>query len=521
MTYTYYLWCWWLVLLLFNTVLTTLADVCLSRHFHDIRGNEVDDYIIYGLTQDCQIFFIRPSQIPLLSTINVNVHNSYCYPNLVQLHVKSHNTLLLLTKQAGNRICTLELQIPPTEMLFGDHLFSYSLLSSLPYASCSHSSPKMFRLEPDLSFLDTVFSDVLYFIDAESTGALWTVHQFQINSEGFLRHLEKISINNHAKPLEVWTGPDLASEYVVTLDNQRNFIYIRNRFERNLLYECSYDLLFRPNTLVPHYVNTSSREERPWLNSMAADQNVLLYTETDRTVKPAVTRLFGLNIDKPSFGRCLVYTDYAFDVGVMRTSTLKFMEQNPLPTFEFSRRLNSTLATDTSSAKNRVATPSYLPRPSTYHTKSPTTSKKSPKLTTIYMTSTEKVVTSAEFRLAEELVEWSTELPKSAMTSIEMEMANVEWSTQLPKSASTSMEIDQSTSHSIELEKAKILERDNDGIGLMTTTTSKSEEELELIRMAPNMSSVGDLRNQTSALADSLHWKVLPALYCVYVFVLE
>ncbi|KHJ99732.1 hypothetical protein OESDEN_00288 [Oesophagostomum dentatum] len=121
----------------------------------------------------------------------------------------------------------------------------YSLLSSLPYASCSHSPPQMFRLEPDLSFLDTVFSDVLYFIDAQSTGALWTVHQFQINAEGFLKHLEKISVNNHAKPLEVWTGPDLASEYVVALDNQRNYMYIRNRFERSLLFECAYDLLFR------------------------------------------------------------------------------------------------------------------------------------------------------------------------------------------------------------------------------------------------------------------------------------
>ncbi|VDM52886.1 unnamed protein product [Angiostrongylus costaricensis] len=73
--------------------------------------------------QDCQIFFIRPSQLPLLSTMNVNIHNSYCFSNLVQLHLKSHNSLLLLTKQAGNRMCTLDVQIPPTEMLFGDHLF--------------------------------------------------------------------------------------------------------------------------------------------------------------------------------------------------------------------------------------------------------------------------------------------------------------------------------------------------------------------------------------------------------------
>ncbi|KJH48040.1 hypothetical protein DICVIV_05885 [Dictyocaulus viviparus] len=71
------------------------------------------------------MFFIRPSQLSLLSTINVNTHNSYCFPNLVQLHLKTDTSLLLITKQAGNRICSLDVQIPPSEMLFGDHLFRY------------------------------------------------------------------------------------------------------------------------------------------------------------------------------------------------------------------------------------------------------------------------------------------------------------------------------------------------------------------------------------------------------------
>lgn len=28
-----------------------LADVCHSRHFRELRGNEDDDYVLYGLTQ--------------------------------------------------------------------------------------------------------------------------------------------------------------------------------------------------------------------------------------------------------------------------------------------------------------------------------------------------------------------------------------------------------------------------------------------------------------------------------------
>lgn len=478
-TMTWWRW-WWHVLALSNAVLTALADVCLSRHFHDVRGNEIDDYIIYGLTQDCQIFFIRPSQLPLLSTINVNVHNSYCYPNLVQLHVKSHKSLLLVTKQAGNRMCTLDVQIPPTEMLFGDHLFSYSLLSSLPYASCSHSSPQMFRLEPDLSFLDTVFSDVVYFIDAQSSGALWTVHQFQINSDGYLRHLEKISVNNQAKPMKGWSGPDLASEYVVALDNQRNFLYIRNRFERNLLYECAYDLLFRPNTLVTHFVNTSAREDRPWLNSMAAEQNVLLYSETDRAVTPPVTRLFGLNTVNGTYGRCLVYTNYAFDVGVMRTSTLKKMELNPLPAFEHSRRTSNSSQTTTASSTKGRWTMTRVLRPSTR--------RPLPKLSTIYVTSTERIVTSTEFRLSDNAVETSTEII-DILTSI----GNLE-------------------------EKAKILERDNDGIGLMTTINSEEESDMSTFG---NMSIVGDLRNNTLRSSQTWSSNAFSFLYCFSLLVLS
>ncbi|KIH61352.1 hypothetical protein ANCDUO_08380, partial [Ancylostoma duodenale] len=89
----------------------------------------------------------------------------------------------------------------------------------------------------------------------------------------------------------------------------------------------------RPNTLVTHYLNTSLKDTRPWLNSMAAEQNVLIYTETDRSVKPPVTRLFGLNTGDEKPGSCLVYTNYAFDVGIMQQSTLKKMEANPLPAF--------------------------------------------------------------------------------------------------------------------------------------------------------------------------------------------
>ncbi|KAK6752203.1 hypothetical protein RB195_003555 [Necator americanus] len=527
-TMTY--WCWWHFVVLANLVVTSVAaDICLSRHFHDVRGNEVDDYIIYGLTQDCQIFFIRPSQIPLLSTINVNVHNSYCYPNLVQLHLKSHKSLLLVTKQAGNRICTLDVQIPPTEMLFGDHLFSYSLLSSLPYASCSHSSPQMFRLEPDLSFLDTVFSDVIYFIDAQSTGALWSVHQFQITTDGFLKHLEKITVNNHAK--QVWTGPDLANEYVVALDHQRNYLYVRNRYERSLLFECAYDLLFRPNTLVTHYLNTSLKEGRSWLNSMGADGNTLVYTETDRSVNPSITRLFAVNTADVKPGSCLVYTGYAYDVGIMQQATLKNMEAKPLPLFEKSKRTNLTLTTTSASffvTKGfRITT--RVPKPSTRRlatTSSSTTTTTAPKITTIYSTSTEKIVTSSEFRNdkqetvveEEEEEEEELEAEENIPPIIESTTAYVLDST-ISSEEREEEEKEEERGNRIEpLEKSKILERDHEGIGLMTTLHSEEEPEQD---SPTNISSAGDLKNKNPLSKAVYKLNAFSLLYCLFLFILE
>ncbi|EPB74325.1 hypothetical protein ANCCEY_06598 [Ancylostoma ceylanicum] len=475
---------WWRSVLLVNVVVTSvLADVCVSRHFHDIRGNEIDDYIIYGLTQDCQIFFIRPSQIPLLSTINVNVHNSYCYPNLVQLHLKSHNSLLLVTKQAGNRICTLDVQIPPTEMLFGDH-------------------------------------DVIYFIDAQSTGALWSVHQFQINSDGFLKHLEKISVNNHAK--QVWTGPDLASEYVVALDNQRNYIYIRNRFERSLLFECAYDLLFSYSLLssLPYASCSHSSPQmfqlEPDLSFLDTVFNDVIYfidaqstgalwsvhqfqinsdgflkhlekisvnNHAKRTVSPAVTRLFGLNTGDEKPGSCLVYTNYAFDVGIMQQATLKKMETNPLPAFEKSKRMSTTRTTTSTAASTTTKasrTNTRRPKPSTRRLLTTTTTT-TPKMTTIYSTSTEKIVTSTEFRRGTE----------DADDDDVDEITLRERTTVRVLETSTSFEEERNIIEA--QEKSKILERDNEGIGLMTTL--HSEEDLEPIPSSNTSSAKADLKN--------------------------
>lgn len=61
---------------------------------------------------------------------------------------------------------------------------------------------------------------------------------------------------------------------------------------------------------------------------LGANKNELYFK-----VDPPITRLFGLNTADEKPGSCLVYTNYAFDVGIMQQSTLKRMEANPLPAF--------------------------------------------------------------------------------------------------------------------------------------------------------------------------------------------
>uniref|UniRef100_A0A1I7X9U5 Secreted protein n=1 Tax=Heterorhabditis bacteriophora TaxID=37862 RepID=A0A1I7X9U5_HETBA len=208
---------------LFILLVTTICqipsastDVCHAKHFQHVSGVEQDDYLIYGLTQVDIIYEILQSQVILLKPR---------FPEIIFL------------------------------------LYDYSLLSSLPYATCSHSSVNSLSLEPDLSFMDTVYK--VRFI-----------------------------------PIK---------QYI--------YIYTQTKSVRT------------------YYANTSKGRRNIWLNSMAVDDNVMIYTETDRTVQPRITRLFGMNVSLNKESHCIFKTNYAFDVGLIRKSTLMKLKENLLPKF--------------------------------------------------------------------------------------------------------------------------------------------------------------------------------------------
>lgn len=163
-----------------------------------------------------------------------------------------------------------------------------------------------------------------------------------------------------------------------------------------------------------------------------------------------------------------------------------------------SRTATMTIASTTTKA---LRPNTRQPKPSTRRILTTTT----PKITTIYSTSTEKLVTSTEFRRGTEdadddvdeitLRERTTVRVLETSTSFEEELSRIEAQ-----------------------EKSKILERDNEGVGLMTTL--HSEEDLEP-NPSSNTSSVSDLKNNNPLSKAVYKWSAFSMLYCLFLFVLE
>ncbi|GMR45517.1 hypothetical protein PMAYCL1PPCAC_15712 [Pristionchus mayeri] len=329
-----------LLLLLFILPFPGRSEDCGVHNWRRALGHpQKDDFIIYGITQDCHIFFARSSQIGSLAQIRTDPNGNQCFPNLIQLQLIDNSTLRLLIKQPGNRICVLTINIPPLNILFGPNAFTYSLSSSMPYARCSHAAPPL-ALETDLAFPDSAYSDVVYFIDPTSSGPRWTARQFMLNENDTLAYLDKFTIANGDRSESF--PPPIANDFVVSIDADKNFLYKRNRFRRNITYECAFDLLFRPNTVVFGSSFSSMAdpldERSSWLNSFAVDKDVMIFAETDKQSSIAPTRLYvhstqGGNTE----AHCIALLPYRVELGIFSLRTIEQLTDRPLPKFGLAR----------------------------------------------------------------------------------------------------------------------------------------------------------------------------------------
>uniref|UniRef100_A0A915DPR9 Uncharacterized protein n=1 Tax=Ditylenchus dipsaci TaxID=166011 RepID=A0A915DPR9_9BILA len=70
----------------------------------------------------------------------------------------------IVIEENQRQIATLPVEFPQANSLLGSTIFSYSLRSSLNYAVCSFMSNSSFVMEPELSFMDTTYSDVVFLL---------------------------------------------------------------------------------------------------------------------------------------------------------------------------------------------------------------------------------------------------------------------------------------------------------------------------------------------------------------------
>ncbi|KAL3982456.1 hypothetical protein ACH3XW_47250 [Acanthocheilonema viteae] len=313
------------------------SDFLTSQTMHFFH---INDFLIYGITQDCQLYFVEHMNYMLIKSLKVDRSNTYCYPDLVKLHLRQgikQISLLLIIKQTKNCICTLPVEMPSLQTV-SNELFSYSIFTSLPYAACSHLRDNNFILEPDLSFMDTTFSDIIYFINAKSIGSQWDIRQFRINEHGNLIAMEKFVVyhsqqGNHGRTEQF-------NQFIVELDLKRSILYTFNRLKRNLLSECLFDLLFRPSHLLQKWSKfNEARHTQAWLESFAVDGQLMMFTESIRNKMGATSELYLTNLRIRNSSIRLLHLNFVTDIGVLRKQTYAHLSTRNIPTFDDMRQL--------------------------------------------------------------------------------------------------------------------------------------------------------------------------------------
>lgn len=159
-----------------------------------------------------------------------------------------------------------------------------------------------------------------------------------------------------------------ANEFVVSLDNQRDKLYRRNRFDNLIYQQCAFEMMFRPKESEVNSFETPARGYGAVLNGQSVDGDVMVYVETDRTTDPPTTRLNMLSTNHPEHVSCVSSTSFSFDVGIIREATVDRLKNDPRPPFgtKVSPRPSSKSAklADQANQKSKTSTPSPTRKPS-------------------------------------------------------------------------------------------------------------------------------------------------------------
>ncbi|KAI3411892.1 hypothetical protein GPALN_001953 [Globodera pallida] len=270
----------------------------------------------YAVTQDCQFVLVRPDQLGQLPALPVG------------------------TSPLRRRLRALPNSI--------DVVAQYSLRNALQHFAHCHVTNASLPLEPNLLFGDSLYADILYFLDPTSTPeAVWTVHQFHLSPSGHLRPRDtfrrvKPMLKNisHRKSFLRDGSPVLLAS-----DPQRKRMFAVPRAQSDLAAEplrwtCPFDLIFRPElvqlhplALFPHSKSLLSPGSH--LTGFAVDQNVAIFTES--TARNSLdTFVFVAKLrGKSAESHCVLKLPYGVKFGVISDQTLRELRaKGPLPPIE-------------------------------------------------------------------------------------------------------------------------------------------------------------------------------------------
>ncbi|MFH4974353.1 hypothetical protein AB6A40_001062 [Gnathostoma spinigerum] len=328
-----------------------------------------DHFILYGITQDCQVFFVDRRYLGKLYTIHVNPRSTYCYPNLVKLHLQyefDQISLLLLIKRSQNHICTMPVEIPSFETIATVGIFNYSLQSSLQYATCSHLRKTNFSLHPDLSFMDTTLTNIIYFINSQSHGIHWDVRRFQISRQGTFKATERLTMTHPSRDQQTQDNP--AEQFIVELDSRRSLLYTMHRTNRNVLSECSFDLLFRHSAVKPRWFELKQhRHQTKWLDSFSVDNDLMIFAESTRKQRGMASSVFILDLGTRNRIRAAFNLPYAVDISILTAGTADYLLRKHISRFGSTESRVAQTKTvfpiqfTTSSTKHKTLSPTVQP----------------------------------------------------------------------------------------------------------------------------------------------------------------
>ncbi|TMS37978.1 hypothetical protein L596_004801 [Steinernema carpocapsae] len=207
---------------------------------------------------------------------------------------------------------------------------NYSLLSTLKFATCSHTSDESrSTLVPDLSFFDTTFSDILYFVDETSVGPIWTLRQFQMLKSGYLKPLDIYDITHPAfdsQKLDAY-----AKDNLVHTDGKS--LYIWSRSKDTFHSTCAFNMIFRPK-LAKTKAFKVQRHPREWLNSFSVDKSLIVYAESSRSSDFRWdTRIFAGDLRKSNETVCIGQSNVLVDLNVVSVASLLEMTHKDFSLF--------------------------------------------------------------------------------------------------------------------------------------------------------------------------------------------